>query len=140
MNTSMFVTLKAYDAYLKLTIHYPNKITFQLDTIVPMAPFTLKSTSKLRSAMHFRYSIVIPCVIPYNPKSNSNNHYNHGFHNTLDYNHCMYSDYVVELSRFTHVKIRFDSIQLGHDPIDSIRFTIHLFRPIRLKYITQSVI
>ena len=53
-------------------------------TIVPMAPFTLKSTSKLRSALHFRHSIVIPCFIPRgdkstvsfkNPKLNSHNHY-----------------------------------------------------------------
>ena len=36
--------------------------------------------------------------------------------------------------------IRFDSIQLGHDLIDSIRFTIHSFRPIRLKFIAQSAI
>ena len=35
---------------------------------------------------------------------------------------------------------RSDSIQLGHDPIDSIRFTIHSFRPIRLKFLTQSAI
>ena len=42
--------------------------------------------------------------------------------------------FVLGLSRFTHVMIRFDSIQLGHDPIDSIRFTIHSFRPIRLKF------
>ena len=48
--------------------------------------------------------------------------------------------YKVGLSRFTHVTIRFDSIQLGHDPIDSIRFTIHSFRPIRLKFLTQSAI
>ena len=45
------------------TIHYPNKIRFNLVTIAPMAPFTLKLTSKLRSALHFRYSIVIPRVI-----------------------------------------------------------------------------
>ena len=44
-------------------IHYPNKITSHLVTIVPMAPFTPKSTSKLRSALHFRYSIVIPRFI-----------------------------------------------------------------------------
>ena len=29
-----------------------------------MAPFTPKSTSKLRSALHFRYSIVIPRFTP----------------------------------------------------------------------------
>ena len=33
-------------------------------TIVPMTSFTLKSTSKLRSFLHFRYSIVIPRFIP----------------------------------------------------------------------------
>ena len=43
---------------------YPNKITFLSFTIVPMTPFTLKSTSKLRSFLHFRYSIVIPLFIP----------------------------------------------------------------------------
>ena len=48
------------------TIHYPNKIRSHLVTIAPMAPFTPKSTSKLRSALsalHFRYSIVIPRFI-----------------------------------------------------------------------------
>ena len=39
-----------------------NKIP--LVTITPMAPFTSKSTSKLRFALHFRYSIVIPRFIP----------------------------------------------------------------------------
>ena len=77
------------------TIHYPNKIRSHLVTIVPMAPFTPKSTLKLRSALHIRYSITIPCVIPYNPKRNPNNHYNHGFDNTLNYNHFMYSDYLL---------------------------------------------
>ena len=38
-------------------IHYPNTIRSRL---VTMALFTPKSTSKLRSALHFRYSIVIP--------------------------------------------------------------------------------
>ena len=41
----------------------PNKIRSHLVTIAPMAPFTSKSTSKLRSALHFRYSIVIPRFI-----------------------------------------------------------------------------
>ena len=40
-------------------IHYPNTIRSHLVTIVPMAPFTPKSTSKFRSALHFSYSIVI---------------------------------------------------------------------------------
>ena len=41
------------------TIHYQSKKRSHLVTIAPMAPFTPKSTSKLRSALHFRYSIVI---------------------------------------------------------------------------------
>ena len=45
------------------TIHYSNTIRSHLVTIVPMALFTPKSTSKLRSALHFRYSIVIPRFI-----------------------------------------------------------------------------
>ena len=45
------------------TIHFPNKIRSHLVTIVPMAPFTPKSTSKLISAVLFRYSIVIPSFI-----------------------------------------------------------------------------
>ena len=45
------------------TIHYPNTIRSHLVTIVPMAPFTPKSTSKLRSALHIRYSKVIPRFI-----------------------------------------------------------------------------
>ena len=45
------------------TIHYPNKIRSHLVTIVTMALFTPKSTSKLRSALHFKYFIVIPRFI-----------------------------------------------------------------------------
>ena len=41
-------------------IHFPKTIRSHLITIVPMVPFTLKSTSKLGSALHIRYSIVIP--------------------------------------------------------------------------------
>ena len=74
------------------TIHYPNKIRSHLVTIAPMAPFTPKLTSKMRSALHFRYSIVIPRVIPELIRLNPNNHYNHGFHNTFDYNHFTNSD------------------------------------------------
>ena len=77
-------------------MHYPNTIGSHLVTIVLMAPFTPKSTVKLRSALHIRYSIVIshalfPALILLNP----NNHYNHGFQNTFDYNHYVYSDYLV---------------------------------------------
>ena len=46
------------------TIYYPNKRRSYLVTILPMAPFTPKSTSKLRSAVHFKYSIVILDFIP----------------------------------------------------------------------------
>ena len=96
----------AYDLYLKKiilwmkTIHYPNKIRSHLITIVSMAPITPKSTSKLRSALHFRYSMVSHASFPIantvcfkNPKLNPNNHYHRGFRNTFDYNHCMCSDY-----------------------------------------------
>ena len=78
------------------TIHYQSTIRSHLVTIVPMAPFTPKSTSKLRSALHYRNSKVIPrfisrAIILLNP----NKHYNHGFPNTFDYNHYVYSDYLV---------------------------------------------
>ena len=71
------------------TNNYLNKITSHLVTIVPMTPFTLKSTSKLRSFLHLRYSIVIQRFIP-----PANNHYENGFHNTFDYNHSIYRDYL----------------------------------------------
>ena len=45
------------------TIHYPNIIRSHLVTIASMALFTPKSTSKLRSAVHVGYSIVIPRFI-----------------------------------------------------------------------------
>ena len=79
------------------TIHYPNSLRFHLVTIVPMAPFTPKSTSKLGSALHLGYSIVIRRLYS---RANSllrnhNNQYNYGFPNTFDYNHYVYSDYFV---------------------------------------------
>ena len=43
------------------TIRYPNKIRPHL---VTKRPFTLKLISKLRSALHFKYSIVIPLFVP----------------------------------------------------------------------------
>ena len=60
-----------------------------------MAPFTPKSLSKLRSALHIGYSIVIPCFIPALILLNPNNHYNQGFRNTFDYNHFINSDYLL---------------------------------------------
>ena len=45
------------------TMHYPNTVRSHLVTIVRMAPYTPKSTSKLRFARHIRYSIVIPRFI-----------------------------------------------------------------------------
>ena len=41
--------LKKKMLWMKM-IHYPNTIRSQLGTTIPMTPFTLKSTSKLRSA------------------------------------------------------------------------------------------
>ena len=60
-----------------------------------MAPFTPKSTSKLRLFLHFRYSIVIPCFIPRANTENLNNHYNQGFHNTFDYNYFINNKYLL---------------------------------------------
>ena len=74
------------------TIHYPNKIRSHLVTIVPMAPFTPKSTSKLSSALHYRYSMVIPRFIPSPILLKPNNHCNYSFHN---YNNFIYSDYLL---------------------------------------------
>ena len=74
------------------TIHYPTKIKSHLVTIVPMAPFTQKSTSNLRSALHFRYSIVISRFIL---RANPNTHYNHGFQNTFYCNHFIYNEYLL---------------------------------------------
>ena len=68
-------------------MHYPNTIRCHLVTIVPVAPFTPKSTSKLRSALHIRYSKVIPRFNSRDILLKPNNHYNHGFPNTYDYNH-----------------------------------------------------
>ena len=56
------VLLKKNLLWMK-TMHYPNAIRSHLVTIVPVAPFTPKSTSKLRSALHIRYSKVIPRFI-----------------------------------------------------------------------------
>ena len=77
------------------TNHYPNKIASHLVTIIPITPFTLKSTSKLRSFLHFRYSIVIPRFISPASTLNFNNHYDNGFHNTFDYNHSICRDYLL---------------------------------------------
>ena len=52
------IFLKKYILWMK-TIHYPNTLRSHWVPVVPMAPFTPKSTSKLRSALHFSYSIVI---------------------------------------------------------------------------------
>ena len=88
------VFLKKIILWMK-SMHYPNTLRSRLVTIVPMAPFTPKSTSKLRSALHFRYSVVIRCFYSCANTAQSQNHYNHGFPNTFDYNHYVYSDYLV---------------------------------------------
>ena len=61
-----------------------------------MAPFSSKSTTNLRSALHIRYSKVIPRFISRaNILLKPNNHYNYGFPNTFDSNHYVYSDCLV---------------------------------------------
>ena len=83
-------------------MHYPNTIRSHLVTIVPIAPFTPKSTSKLRSALHIKYSIVFPRFIshasfPTLMLLNLNNHYNHGFPTPLTTTTMfnVYGDYLV---------------------------------------------
>ena len=78
------------------TNHYLNKITSHLVTIVPMTPFTLKSTSTFRSFLRFRYSTsIVIRFIPPLIQLNFNNLYENGFHNTFDYNHSIYRDYLL---------------------------------------------
>ena len=55
-------------------IHYPNTIR-----------------SHWSQSYQLRRLLQNPSLILLNP----NNHYNHGFHNTFDYNHHVYSDYLV---------------------------------------------
>ena len=59
--------LKGTAAYLKIYIYIMDEndslSEYNKFAIVPVAPFTPKSTSKLRSALHFRDSIVIPHFI-----------------------------------------------------------------------------
>ena len=68
-NKSHMSILKGNAAYFYIfllwmkTMHYPNTIRSHLVTIVPVAPFTPKSTLKLMSALHTRYSKVIPRFI-----------------------------------------------------------------------------
>ena len=50
---------------------------------------------KVEICSYFSYSIVIRASIPALILLNPNNHYNHGFPNTFDYNHYVYSDYLV---------------------------------------------
>ena len=64
---SIFLSIFLFTYTIKIIFpkkNYLNKIRSHLVTIVLMAPFTQKSTSKLRSALHFRYSIVTPRFIP----------------------------------------------------------------------------
>ena len=56
------VFLRIFLLWMK-TMHYSNTIRSHLVTIVPMAPFTPESTSKLKSALHIKNSIVIPRFI-----------------------------------------------------------------------------
>ena len=64
VGTAHMMHIKKIDIIWMKTIHYLNTIRSHLVTIAPMTPFTPKLTSKLRSALHIRYSIVIPRFIP----------------------------------------------------------------------------
>ena len=75
------------------TNHYPNKITFHSVTIVPMTSFTLKSTSKLRSFLHLSPDIRQSSHVSFLTLIRLN--YDNDFHNTLDYNHSIYRDYLL---------------------------------------------
>ena len=91
------------------TIYYPNTLrSAHLVTIVPMALFTPKSTSKLKSALHFSYSIVIWRFYSRSNTAHMSidhyNHYNYAFPNTFDYNHHVYSDYLVySMTAMAHI-------------------------------------
>ena len=73
-STSLVSANRKNNLGLALSGHYPllgecsvfkyiYTIRSHLVIIVPMTSFTPKSTSKLRSALHIRYSIVIPRFI-----------------------------------------------------------------------------
>ena len=94
------IMLKGNAAYLKKIIMDENDALSEYNKI----PFchnrtngdiTPNSTSKLRSALHFRYSESSHASFPSLILLNHNNHYNHGFPNTFDYNHYVYGDYLV---------------------------------------------
>ena len=86
------------------TIHYLNTLRSHLVTIVPMALFTLQSALKLRSACTLDIRLSSAASIPALILRNPNNHYNHGFPNTFDYNHYVYSDYLVySLATIAHI-------------------------------------
>ena len=58
----IFKVLCSYCITLYILVGFKKTIRSSLVAIVP---FTLKSTSKLRFSLHFSYSIVISCFIPY---------------------------------------------------------------------------
>ena len=101
-------------------IYYPNQIRSHNRT-----NGAVYSKTNLKSALHLKYLIIIPRV------------------------NISYIIYVCRISFLYESRVygchdslmsQSDLIQLGHDPIDSIRFIIHSFRTIRLKFITQSAI
>ena len=60
----LIVFEKKYILRIKTT-HFPYEIRSRLVPILQMTLYILKSTLKLRSALHFSYSIVILCFITY---------------------------------------------------------------------------
>ena len=86
------------------TIYYPYNIDPTWPQSYQWRRFLQKSTLKLRSALHFRYSIVIPRFIPRANTAQSYNHYKHGFCNTFDYNYFIYSDYLLYTVTYFRLK------------------------------------
>ena len=66
------------------TIHYTNTLRSHLVTINRL-------NGAVYSKINSKLEICSTLLILRNP----NNHYNHGFPNTFDYNHYVYSDYFV---------------------------------------------
>ena len=93
----------------KQTIFRINKIPLGHNRTNGAVYFKINFIGEMLCTLVFRYSIVIPCFIPYNPKRNPNNHCNHGFHNTFNYNTlCIVTIYVhsdCQCSHYTLVSI-----------------------------------
>ena len=70
------------------TIHSPNKIRSHFGHILTNGAVYSKMKFKVETCSALIIFDSHPALILLNP----NNHYNHGFYNTLDYNHFINSD------------------------------------------------